>query len=90
MRELVPYATIFKVAHVVGIEDKFSTALAARGKRSPFVGLVNGGHNKIQPVYVRDVARGVVESLKTYDALGQTYYLAGPEVMAYVMGNVEC
>lgn len=84
VRELVPHATIFKVAQVVGIEDKFTTALAARGKRSPFIGLVNGGHNKIQPVYVRDVSHGVVESLKTYDALGQTYYIAGPDVMTYV------
>lgn len=84
VRELVPHATIFKVAQVVGIEDKFTTALAARGKRSPFIGLVNGGHNKIQPVYVRDVARGAVESLKTYDALGQTYHIAGPDVLTCV------
>lgn len=90
VRDLLPNATIFKTAHMVGIEDKFTNALAARGKRSPFVGLVDGGHNKIQPVYVRDVARALTDSLKTYDAVGQTYHVAGPEVLTYVAVEGEC
>ncbi len=69
---------------MVGVEDKFTNALAARGKRSPFVAMVDGGYNKVQPVYVRDVARGMINSLKTYDAVGQTYHVAGPEVLTYV------
>ena len=43
--------------------------------------IVGGGHARLQPVYVRDVADGMINSLRSRDAIGKDYYLAGPEVL---------
>ncbi|KAL4432884.1 hypothetical protein ABPG77_008210 [Micractinium sp. CCAP 211/92] len=79
--ELGPLATIFKPAVMTGTEDKFFNAIASLAKRTPFFPLIDGGRTRMQPVWVRDVAAAIMNSLKTYDSLGQTYYLAGPDVM---------
>ncbi|KAK9824102.1 hypothetical protein WJX72_007754 [[Myrmecia] bisecta] len=74
-------ATIFRPAQMVGVEDRLFNTYAQLAKRLPFIPLVDGGHAKLQPVYVRDVADGIVNSLKLKDAPGKTYHLAGPDVL---------
>ena len=49
--------------------------------------IVGGGHARLQPVYVRDVADGMINSLRSRDAIGQDYYLAGPEVLTCALGS---
>ena len=49
--------------------------------RYPVLPIVGGGHARLQPVYVRDVADGMINSLRSRDAIGQDYYMAGPEVL---------
>lgn len=81
VRAILPQATIFKPAHVVGIEDRLTNTYASLAKQLPFIPLVGGGETKLQPTYVRDVADAVTLSLKTKESLGKDYYLAGPEVL---------
>lgn len=50
--------------------------------------IVGGGHARLQPVYVRDVADGMINSLRSRDAIGQDFYLAGPEVLTCALGSI--
>ncbi|GAB4820521.1 hypothetical protein N2152v2_007567 [Parachlorella kessleri] len=75
-----PHATIFRPALMTGTEDKFFNNYAQLVKRMPFVPLIDGGDTKLQPVWVRDVADGIVTSLFHDESKGQTYHLGGPQV----------
>ena len=81
VRSVIPDATIYKLGHMVGTEDRMYNNYAQLAKSLPFIPIFDGGRTKLQPVYVRDVANAVISSLKTKAALGQDYYLAGPEVI---------
>ena len=81
VRSIIPDATIYKLAHMVGTEDRMYNNYATLAKSLPFMPIFGSGRTKLQPVYVRDVADAVIASLKTKAALGQEYFLAGPEVI---------
>ena len=78
VRRLLPKATIFKPGHLIGVEDRLFNNYAQLAKKFPLIPLIDGGHNRLQPVWVRDVADGMVNALKDVDAQGKDYYLAGP------------
>lgn len=82
VRSEVPSATIFRPAVLMGTEDKFFNTYAQLVKRLPFVPLIDGGHTRMQPVWVRNVADGIVGSLYSEGSVGQTYHLGGPEVLS--------
>ena len=52
--------------------------------------IVGGGHARLQPVYVRDVADAMINSLRSRDAIGQDFYLAGPEILTCVTLPPDC
>jgi NADH dehydrogenase (ubiquinone) 1 alpha subcomplex subunit 9 len=79
-QELGDMATIFKPASVTGTEDRLFNNYARWAKSLPVFPLIQGGNTKLQPVWVRDVAQAVVNALETYDSMGKTYHLAGPDV----------
>ena len=83
MRSIIPDATIYKLAHMVGTEDRMYNNYAQLAKMLPFIPIFDGGRTKLQPVYVRDVADAVISSLKRKEAVGKDYYLAGPDVFTY-------
>ena len=78
--EMGEAATIFKPAVMTGTEDRLFNRYAGWIKGLPFLPLVDGGYNQVQPVWVRDVAQAVVNALHTFDSMGKTYHLAGPDV----------
>lgn len=78
--ELGDIATIFKPATATGTEDRLFNRYATWAKQLPVLPLINGGRTKLQPVWVRDVAQAVINALETYDSMGKTYHLAGPDV----------
>jgi len=80
--EIGERATIFKPAPITGPEDRLFKKYAYQLKKLPFVPLVNGGKTKIQPIWIRDVAQAVTNSLERFDAMGKTYHLAGPKVFS--------
>jgi len=78
----VPSATIFRPSVVFGPEDDFTNRFAALARMSPALPLIGGGSNKLQPVYVGDVATAVAEAVDGKTRAGSAYELGGPEVLS--------
>ena len=68
-----------RMAPVVGVEDRLLNSIAFMTRRMPYVPLYDGGETKMQPVYVLDVVKAFVETLKHEGTKGQTFEFAGPE-----------
>lgn len=83
VRQHFPDATIFKPAHMVGVEDRLFNTYAQLAKRLPLIPLIDGGRRRLQPVWVRDVADAMVSTLTSSASQGQTYHLAGPDILSY-------
>jgi len=77
----VPSATILRPSVVFGPEDQFTNRFAALARISPALPLIGGGVNKMQPVYVGDVASAVEDAVDGKAKAGATYELGGPEVL---------
>jgi NADH dehydrogenase len=77
----VPSATILRPSVVFGPEDQFTNRFAALARLSPALPLIGGGVNKMQPVYVGDVARAVADAVDGKAKAGGAYELGGPEVL---------
>lgn len=82
VRATLPGATILRPADVVGEEDDFYNNLIGQCKWRAAVPLVDGGAARLQPTYVPDVAAAVMAALGSAASIGQTYTLAGPEVLS--------
>jgi len=79
----VPDAVILRPSIVFGPEDGFFNKFATMARFSPFLPLIGGGHTKLQPVYVADVAEAVARSVDGTIARGRIYELGGPEVLTF-------
>ena len=73
-----PQATIIRPSIVFGPEDQFFNRFAAMSQISPILPLIGGGHTRFQPVYVGDVADGIMKVLSSPEAAGKTYEFGGP------------
>jgi len=80
--EAVPSATILRPSVVFGPEDQFTNRFAALARMSPALPLIGGGVNKMQPVYVGDVATAMADAVDGKTKPGATYELGGPEVLS--------
>ncbi len=81
VRSAVPSATILRPSVVFGPEDQFTNRFAALARLSPALPLIGGGVNKMQPVYVGDVASAVADAVDGKAKAGATYELGGPDVL---------
>ncbi|KAF6003102.1 39kDa subunit of ndufa9, NADH:ubiquinone oxidoreductase [Cyanidiococcus yangmingshanensis] len=82
VRQAFPRATIFRPADIWGMEDRFLNKIAISLSHLGLMPLVNGGRGQLQPVWVDDVARAIVASVRNPElTAGNTYELAGPRVM---------
>lgn len=79
----VPDAVILRPSIVFGPEDGFFNKFATMARFSPVLPLIGGGHTKLQPVYVADVAEAVARSVDGAIARGRVYELGGPEVLTF-------
>jgi len=73
--------TVLRPSVIFGADDKFLNLFADLQTHLPFMPLA-GSTTRFQPVWVGDVARAVVTCLQEHRTIGQTYELAGPEVMS--------
>lgn len=80
VKEEFPEATIIRPSNIFGPEDNFISRLADLTVKlpGPFPLLAMGESTKM-PVYVSDVAAGIVASLADPAAVGTTYEFTGPK-----------
>ena len=79
----MPNATIVRPSIVFGPEDDFFNRFAGMARLSPFLPLIGGGKTQFQPVYVADVAHGVVDLMETQQGAGQVFEFGGPRQMSF-------
>lgn len=73
--------TIFRPSWVYGSEDRSLNKFAMFSRLSPIVPIIGTGKEKIQPVFVDDVARAVALSLNQAKAYGKVLEMGGPETL---------
>ncbi|MEB3702153.1 Complex I NDUFA9 subunit family protein [Candidatus Bealeia paramacronuclearis] len=78
LRSHVKEAVILRPSVVFGPEDQFFNRFAEIACLSPFIPLIGGGHTKLQPIYVGDVAEAITRVLGRYASYGNTYEIGGP------------
>jgi len=78
VRAALPSATVVRLGPVVGAEDRFFNRMAALIKGMPRFLLVDGGANRVQPVWIKDVAKGFHNLLAQDGWDGKTLELGGP------------
>lgn len=81
--ETVPGAVVLRPSIVFGPEDRFFNRFAEMALASPVLPLIGGGHTKLQPVFVGDVAEAIARSVSGAVAGGRAYELGGPEVKSF-------
>lgn len=76
-----PKATILRPSVMFGPEDRFFNFFAQMAVFSPVLPLIGGGKTQFQPVYVNDVARAIVESVRRpeQEVQGKIFELGGDE-----------
>ena len=93
VREICRAAIIVRPSTIFGPEDKFFNLFAWIATLSPVMPLIGGGKNRLQPIYVGDVAQAIaaITALTTDDqTAGSIYELGGPQnlTMAELMTMV--
>lgn len=82
VRDICPDAVIVRPSVVFGPEDDFFNKFAAMASISPVLPLIGGGHTRLQPVFVGDVAKALARVVTLPEAAGQTYELGGPAALS--------
>lgn len=77
-----PDAVILRPSVLFGPNDAFLGSLKAV-TRLPVVPLFGKGTTRLQPVYVEDVARAVLQALETPEAAGRIFELGGARIYNY-------
>lgn len=80
VRQEFPGATIVRPGAMFGPGDALFSTLADLARLLPVLPLIGGGHTRLQPVFVEDVAEAVASILTDPRTVGRTYELAGPGV----------
>ena len=70
---------ILRPSIVFGPEDKFFNLFASIAQFSPILPLIGGGKTKFSPIYVGDVAKAIVKTIKINNSEPKIFELGGPE-----------
>jgi NADH dehydrogenase len=73
--------SIFRPSWVYGPEDQSMNRYVNFARMLPFVPVIGDGKQRMQPVFVRDVAWSVADSLTNEAAANQVFEIGGPDVM---------
>jgi NADH dehydrogenase (ubiquinone) 1 alpha subcomplex subunit 9 len=85
VRSEFPTATIIRPTIAIGMEDAFISRIAHMMRFWP-VTIRYQRNRRFQPALAADVARAVIETLITTDAIGKTYEVGGPKI--YTMDEI--
>ncbi len=80
VQQAFPGATIVRPGAMFGPGDALFGTLGHLARLLPVLPLIGGGHTRLQPVYVEDVAQAIVRILADPGTASRTYELAGPTV----------
>ena len=83
VRAAFPQTTIVRPSLTYGEGDHFFSRFAALIRSSPVLPLIGGGTTKFQPIFVGDMAAGLLELLRRSDTAGKTYEFGGPQVYSF-------
>jgi len=83
VREVFPQATIVRPSLTYGEDDHFFSRFVAMIRSSPVLPLIGGGTTKFQPVFVGDVAAGLLQLLRRSETAGKIYEFGGPQVYSF-------
>ncbi|HEX3799798.1 MAG TPA: complex I NDUFA9 subunit family protein [Verrucomicrobiae bacterium] len=75
--------TIFRPSIIYGPHDHFVNLFASLSRFSPVLPVIGDGRAKLQPVPVADVAKCFVSALSEPKSIGQTFDLAGRDVLSF-------
>ncbi len=75
--------TIIRPSLIFGQGDEFISSLAAVVRLFPVVPVIAGGRNRLQPIWVDDLAQCIALSLSRHDLYGHTLELGGPDQLSY-------
>ncbi len=80
--------TIFRPSVIFGPADSFINLFMFLAKYSPVIPLIGGGKNKVQPIYVDDLAQAVLKSLTTHvnESKNLCLEVGGPKI--YKMSEI--
>ncbi len=81
--ETLPGAVVMRPSIVFGAEDKFFNRFAGMARLSPALPLIGGGHTRLQPIFVGDVARAIADAVEGKARPGTVYELGGPEIKTF-------
>ena len=73
--------SIFRPSWVYGPGDQSMNRYVTFARLLPVVPVIGNGRQRLQPVFVEDVARAVADSLTTEAAANQVFEIGGPDVM---------
>jgi len=76
-------STIFRPSVIFGKEDKFTNMFARAMRMTPVIMVPGSGKNKMSPVYVKDLAVAMADSILNEAAIGKTLEIAGPDVLTF-------
>jgi NADH dehydrogenase len=79
----MPDAVILRPSLVFGPEDQLFNRFAEMARMSPFMPLIGGGRNKLQPVYAGNVGSAIAAACAGRASPGSIYELGGPEVITF-------
>ena len=82
--------TIFRPSTIFGPGDSFVNMLAGMMRKFPVIPAIGGGANKMQPVFVNDVAKAFRTALESDVFTNRTWELGGPNTLSLmqILGNV--
>ena len=83
VRAAFPGAVILRPSIVFGPEDGFFNLFARLSQFSPVLPLIGGGHTRMQPVYVGDVAAAMMRAALDPALAGVTAELGGPMIYSF-------
>ena len=75
--------TIIRPSLIFGQGDEFINSLAAVVRLFPVVPVIAGGRNRLQPIWVDDLAQCIALSLSRHDLHGHILELGGPDQLSY-------
>lgn len=80
VQDAFPGTTIVRPSAMFGPDDALFSMLARLAQHLPVLPLIGGGHTRLQPVLVDDVAEAIARLLADPATAGRTYEFAGPKV----------